>query len=53
MGIAGNERADETAKRAAEGREGEAGQEFLREASLSHLTRVTTETRSKSTAAWI
>ena len=52
-GIPGNERADKTAKRAAEGREEEADHEYLREASLSHLTRVTTETRSGATAAWI
>ena len=52
-GITGNERADRMAKRAAEGREGEAGQEYLREASLSHLTRITTETRASTTAEWI
>ena len=52
-GIHGNERADRTARRAAEGKEGKAGHEYLREASLSHLTRVTTETRAKATAEWI
>ena len=52
-GITGNERADRTAKNAAEGKEGEANQEYLREASLSHLTRITTETRANATAEWI
>ena len=52
-GVIGNERADRTAKQAAEGRESEADQEYLREASLSHLARVTTETRAKATAEWI
>ena len=52
-GIPGNERADRMAKRAAEGKEEEACQEYLREASLSHLTRVTTEARSNATAVWI
>ena len=52
-GISGNERVDRTAKRAAEGREEEACQEYLREASLSHLTRTTTEARANATAAWI
>ena len=49
-GIVGNERADKAAKRAAERKEGEANTEYLREASLSHLTRVTTETRTMATA---
>ena len=52
-GITGNELADRTAKLAAEGRMEEAGQEYLREASLSHLTRTTTETRTNATVAWI
>ena len=52
-GIEGNERADQMARRAAEGREGIAGPEYLSEASLSHLTRVTTENRSNATAEWI
>ena len=52
-GIEGNERADEMAKRAAEEREGVASPRFLKEASLSHLTRATTEARSRATAEWI
>ena len=53
MGITGNELADKTAKWAAEGRSEEASQEYLKEASLSHLTRTTTEARTSATAAWI
>ena len=52
-GIPGNERADRMAKRAAEGREGEVASDYLMEASLSHLTRVTTEARASATATWI
>ena len=52
-GIEGNEVADSMAKRAAEEREGRAEPGYLNEASLSHLTRVTTENRSNSTAEWI
>ena len=52
-GIVGNERADKAAKRAAEGKEGRASSGYLLEASLSHLTRVTTETRANATAEWI
>ena len=48
--VAGNEQADATAKRAAEGREERAEPEHLREASLSHLTRKTTEARAEATA---
>ena len=52
-GIDGNEQADEMAKRAAEEREGRADPLYLREASLSHLTRATTEARSTATSEWI
>ena len=52
-GIEGNEQADEMAKRVAEGEEGSASRHYLREASLSYLTRVTTEARSEATAEWI
>ena len=52
-GVTGNEQADRAAKRAAEGREEEADQEYLREASLSHLVRTTTEARASATAEWI
>ena len=46
-GVERNEQADETAKAAAEGRGGGAELEHLTEASLSHLTRKTTEYRDK------
>ena len=52
-GVEGNERVDRMAKRAAEEEESRASPQFLREASLSHLTRVTTEARSAATAEWI
>ena len=52
-GVEGNERADATAKRAAAREEGRADPEYLGEASLSHLTRKTTEARSNATGAWI
>ena len=52
-GIEGNERADRMARRAAEEREGRAEPGYLSEASLSYLTRVTTENRSNATAEWI
>lgn len=48
-----NELADIMAKGAAEGRGERASAEYLREASLSHLTRTTTETKSRTTAEWI
>ena len=51
--IVGNERADKAAKRAAERKEEKASHGYLMEASLSHLTRVTTETRTSTTAEWI
>ena len=53
MGIEGNEHADRAARGAAEEREERAGLTYLNEASLSHLTRVTTENRSNATADWI
>ena len=52
-GVEGNELADSMAKRAAEEREERAPIPYLREASLSHLTRTTTEARSTATAEWI
>ena len=52
-GVEGNERTDALAKRAAEGEEDRAILDYLREASLSHLTRKTTEARSRTTAEWI
>ena len=51
--IDGNELADKTARRAVEEREDRAPLHYLREASLSHLTRVITEARSEATAQWI
>ena len=53
MGVEGNEHADARVKRAAEGEEGTADPEYLREASLSHLTRKTTEARSNTSSEWI
>ena len=41
------------ARRAAEEKEERAPSLYLREASLSHLSRVTTEVRSTATAEWI
>ena len=41
------------ARRAAEGEERRASPQYLGEASLSHLTRATTEARSTATAEWI
>ena len=52
-GVEGNEQADETAKRAAEGGEERAQLSYLLEASLAHLTRKTTEIRSRAIAEWI
>ena len=52
-GVDGNEQADARARRAAEKREGRADPEYLREASLSHLTRVSTERRATETGRWI
>ena len=53
VGFEGNEQADRMAKAAAEGRGEMAELAYLREASLSHLTRKTTETRSEATSEWI
>ena len=53
MGIEGNEHADRTARDAAEERKERAEAAYLNEASLSHLTRATTENRSNATADWI
>ena len=52
-GVSGNERADREAKAAAEGERDTADHDYLRQASLSHLTRVTTETRTNATSEWI
>ena len=52
-GVEGNERADDMAKRAADGREESAPPSYLGEASLSHLSRVVAEARSSATVAWI
>ena len=52
-GIDGNEQADETAKLAVEGRGERVEQAYLQEASLTCLTRRTTETRSEATSEWI
>ena len=53
QGVDGNEQADAWAKRAAERREGRADPAYLREASLSKLTRVSTERRTTQTGRWI
>lgn len=50
--VEGNERADETTKSAAEGREERAEPGYIREASLSHLIRKTTEKRADGTREW-
>ena len=49
-----NEKADESAKAAAEGGEPDNAvpDEYRREASLSYMTRVATEARSQETARW-
>ena len=52
-GVAGNERADSLAKAAASRRRAVADPAYLREASLSHLTRLATEARSLETGRWI
>ena len=52
LGVEGNEQADARAKRAAEG-EDVADPEYLgQEASLSHLSRKTTEARSRTAGEW-
>ena len=52
-GVEGNEHADMLAKRAAEGKENRAEPGCQGEASLSHLSRKTTEVRSEATRDWI
>ena len=52
-GIEGNEQADRAAKEAAEERGERADPGYLSEASLSYLTRVTTENRTAATTEWI
>lgn len=52
-GVEGNERADETAKSIAEGREERAEPGYLREASISHLMRKATEERADATREWV
>ena len=52
-GVAGNERADALARQAAAGELTQADPAYLREASLAHLTRKTTEARSLETSNWI
>ena len=52
-GVEGNEHADATAKRAAEGGGDRAEGEYLGEASLSHLARKTTEARFEAARGWI
>ena len=53
MGIEGNEQADRAARGAAEEREERAETTYLKEASQSHRTRVTTDNRANATADWI
>ena len=53
QGVEGNEQADAWAKRAAGREEGLADPAFLREASLSYLTWVSTEARFIGTGEWV
>ena len=53
QGVDGNEQADAWARRAEEGVEGRADPVYLREASLSHLTRISAERRATDTGQWI
>ena len=53
QGVVGNERADASARAAAAGDRAVASPAYLREASLSHLTRLATEARSAETSRWI
>ena len=53
QGVDGNKQADAWARRAAERREGRADPAYLREASLSHLTRVSMARRALDTGQWI
>ena len=52
-GACENERADQATKRAAEERDEWADPAYLGEASLSYLTRKTTERRSEATIEWV
>ena len=52
-GVVGNERADTLAREAAAGELRQATPDYLREASLAHLTRKITEARSLETSSWI
>ena len=52
-GVTGNERADALAKEAAAGELGRVSPDYMREASLAHLTRKITEARSLETSSWI
>ena len=52
-GVPGNEHADTLAKEAAENIRHAVDRRYLEEASLSHLTRKTTETRSRAVNDWI
>ena len=52
-GVIGNEQADQGAKAAAEGERDTADHDYLKQASLSHLTRITTEARTNATSEWI
>ena len=51
--VAGNERADASAKAAAVGDRATAEPAYLRTASLSHLSRLTTDARRTETERWI
>ena len=51
--VCGNERAGQAAKRVSEERDERADPAYLGEASLSYLTRKTTERRSEATSEWI
>ena len=52
-GVEGNEQADRTTKTAVEGNGERTEPVYLREASLFHLTRKSTEARSEATSEWI
>ena len=52
-GVEGNEQADGAGRLAGEGGGERAGPDYLREASLAHLMRETTEARAEATSAWI
>ena len=52
-GVEGNEQANRAAKRVAEGEDERAESGYLREASLTHLMRKTTEERAEATKKWV